>query len=153
MSGFKFGSKSRAELRGVHHDLVAVVTRALALSPVDFAVHDGIRTLEEQREYVKRGVSRTMKSRHLPDANGIGRAVDLVPWINGKLRWEWPPIYQIAEAMRAAALEMGVPIVWGGIWARLDTTTEKTSKLVSDYVEMRRRKGLTAFTDGVHFEL
>jgi peptidoglycan L-alanyl-D-glutamate endopeptidase CwlK len=153
MSRFRFGPKSRAELRGVDPALVSVVTRALALSTVDFAVHDGLRTLAEQREYVRTGVSRTMRSRHLPDAKGIGRAVDLVPWINGKLRWEWPPIYQIAEAMRAAALELAVPIVWGGTWSRLDTTTEKPAKLVADYVEVRRRKGLTAFIDGVHFEL
>src|SRR5690349_9518194 len=81
-----------------------------------FAVHDGKRTPEEQRILVQSGASQTMKSRHL-----TGHAVDLVPVINGKLRWEWPPIYQIARAMKQAALELSVPIRWGGCWSRLNT--------------------------------
>ena len=84
---FVLGAKSRAELQGVDPDLVRVVERAIAITPVDFTVHDGIRTVAEQKRYVAEGVSWTMRSRHLE-----GKAVDLVPWINGKPRWEWPPI-------------------------------------------------------------
>ena len=39
----------------MHADLVAVVKRAIELSVQDFAVHDGIRTLEEQKEHVASG--------------------------------------------------------------------------------------------------
>lgn len=94
--GYALGAASRRELVGVHPDLVRVVERAIEITRCDFTVHDGIRTVEEQKRHVANGFSKTMKSKHLE-----GRAVDLVPWIDGKPRWWWPQIYQIAAAYRA----------------------------------------------------
>lgn len=146
---FVLGRRSLEELDGVHSDLVAVVKRAIEITPQDFSVHDGIRTLDEQKELVKSGASKTLKSRHI-----TGHAVDLVPYINGKLRWEWEPIYQIAEAVRTAALEVKIPIRWGGAWDVLLTSTdEPTEDIVTDYVERRRSEGKKAFIDGPHYEL
>ena len=109
---FKLGTKSLKELEGVHPSLVAVVKRAIQTTTQDFTVFDGLRTIEEQKEHVRKGNSKTMNSKHL-----TGRAVDLVPWINNGPRWEplsaFPPI---AAAMKQAAKELGVPIVWGGDW-------------------------------------
>ena len=138
MAQYKLGRHSLSELEGVHPDLVAVVKRAIEITKQDFTVHDGIRTEEEQREYVERGVSKTMNSKHL-----IGEAVDLVPYINGRLRWEWMPIYSIAEAVKQAAEELEVPIRWGGSWTRLDGS-EKTPR------ELHESFG---GWDGVHFEM
>jgi len=143
------GQKSLAELEGVHSDLVKVVKRAIEITPQDFSVHDGIRTLDEQKELVKSGASKTLKSRHI-----TGHAVDLVPYINGKLRWEWEPIYQIAEAVRTAAEELQVNIRWGGAWDVLLTSVdEPTEDIVSGYVERKRSEGKKAFIDGPHYEL
>lgn len=149
MNGYKLGKKSKAELKGVHPDLVAVVERAIELSVQDFSVHDGIRTFEQQKALVERGASKTLNSRHIS-----GHAVDLVPYIGGKLRWEWEPIYQIAEAVRVAAGQQGVPIRWGGVWDRMLTEhDEPPEDLVTDYVARRRSVGKRAFIDGPHFEL
>jgi len=149
MSKYKLGKRSLRELEGVHPDLVAVVKRAIELTSQDFTVHDGIRTLEEQKEMVRRGASQTLKSRHL-----TGHAVDLVPYINGKLRWEWEPIYKIADAVRMAAQELDIPIRWGGAWDRSFTESEDTPEdMVADYVTRRRIEGRRAFIDGPHFEL
>ena len=146
---FKLGKRSLKELEGVHTDLVAVVKRAIEVTPQDFSVHDGIRTLEEQKKLVRSGASKTLKSRHIS-----GHAVDLVPYINGKLRWEWEPIYQIAEAVRTAAQELEVPIRWGGAWDILLTSTDDpTEDIISGYVERRRSEGKKAFIDGPHYEL
>lgn len=153
---FTLGARSLAELSGVHPRLVAVVHRAIAITPVDFSVHDGLRTMEEQREYVKRGVSQTMNSMHRKQANGFGHAVDLVPFINGKLRWEWPPIYHIAAAVRQSAVELDVPLRWGGCWraiADIGPTAKDMERAVADYGAARRRLGKKAFTDGPHYEL
>ena len=80
----KLSYRSRRELKGVHADLVIVVTTALiTLEDTDFSVHDGIRTLAEQQELVATGMSKTLKSRHL-----TGHAVDLVPVIDGTLCWD-----------------------------------------------------------------
>ncbi|MDX8126738.1 M15 family metallopeptidase [Methylomonas sp. OY6] len=149
MSGFKLGEKSLKELNGVHADLVAVVKRAIELTSQDFSVHDGIRTLAEQQKLVQSGASQTLDSRHI-----TGHAVDLVPYINGKLRWEWEPIYKIADAVRTAAKELNVPIRWGGAWdVTLTNTDEAPEDLVADYTALRKKAGKKAFIDGPHFEL
>lgn len=150
---YTFGKKSRAELKGVHPDLVRVVERAIALTQQDFAVHDGLRTEAEQREYVARGSSWTMKSKHLPQADGYGHAVDLVPVINGKVRWEWPAIYPIAEAVRKAATDLGIRIRWGGHWGELTGTTASPKRLVDAYGAARRAAGKPSLPDGPHYEI
>jgi peptidoglycan L-alanyl-D-glutamate endopeptidase CwlK len=136
-------------LEGVHENLIAVVHRAIEITPQDFSVHDGIRTLDEQKALVKRGASNTLRSRHI-----TGHAVDLVPYIAGKLRWEWEPIYVIAEAVRTAAAELDTPIRWGGAWGLDFTESEdSTEDLVEDYAARRREAGKRVFLDGPHYEL
>lgn len=150
---FKLGARSHANLRGVHPQLVRVVERAIMLSTQDFGVLDGVRTRAQQEELVKKGASTTMNSKHLPQADGFGHAVDLVPYAAGRYRWEWPLIYPIAEAVRLAAQETGVRIRWGGHWAELTGTSSRPDALVESYVSMRRAGGKRAFIDGPHYEL
>jgi peptidoglycan L-alanyl-D-glutamate endopeptidase CwlK len=108
---FILGTKSLANLTGVHEDLVRVVKRAIQLSTVDFRVQQGLRSKSEQALLVKKGASTTMNSRHL-----TGHAVDLVALIAGEVRWDWPLYYKIAAAMKQAAKDLNVPITWGGDW-------------------------------------
>lgn len=104
---FKLSQRSLTALVGVHPDLVRVVKRAITISTVDFIVGEGLRTLETQRKYVASGVSKTMKSRHL-----TGHAVDLWAYLV-TIRWE-PALYvPIADSMKAAGKELGVPVEWG----------------------------------------
>lgn len=125
MRKFNFSRRSIDNLRGVHPDLVAVVKLALAKSTVDFVVTEGLRTSARQRELVARGASQTMNSRHL-----TGHAIDFVPWIDGGVRWDWPPFHLIAKAFKEAAAELKIPIVWGGDW---------TSFRDGPHVELDRR--------------
>ena len=120
--GFALGARSRARLQGLHPDLVRVVERAIQLTPVDFTVTEGLRDAKRQAQLVAAGASKTMNSRHL-----TGHAVDVAALVGGKVSWDWPLYGRIAEAFKAAAAELGVPIVWGGDWPR--------------------------FRDGPHFEL
>lgn len=154
---YSLGSKSLAELDGVHPKLVKIVKRAIELTDQDFSVHDGLRTVAEQREYVRRGVSKTMNSMHMKQADGYGHAVDLVPYINGQLRWEWKPIFNVAVAVRLAAGELEIPLLWGGVWDRgfldLDGTAAMMEQAVSSYIGRRRALGKTAFIDGPHWQL
>lgn len=154
---FTLGNKSRLELNGVHPKLVAVVERAIEITEQDFSVHDGLRTIEEQREYVRRGVSWTMNSMHRVQPDGFGHAVDLVPWINGKLRWEWKPSYVIAAAVRQAASKVDVPLIWGAVWdmpfAAIDPTPGAMERATNAYVARRKKMGKKARIDGPHFQL
>lgn len=150
---YTLGAHSRSELKDVHPDLVRVVERAIEITQQDFQVFDGIRTEAEQREYVARGVSQTMKSLHLPQDDGFGHAVDLVPFINGKVRWEEPPGLQVARAMHQASRELRVKVRWGGGWTRLDDDRRDPGLILEEYISRRRRQGRKPFVDLPHFEL
>ena len=114
---FRLSKRSLNRLEGVHPKLVAVVKRAIEITPVDFMVVEGLRTIEKQKEYVAKGVSKTMRSYHLKHTDGYGHAVDLAPLINGDIPWEdYSQFKKVASAMKKAALEQGVTITWGGDW-------------------------------------
>jgi len=119
---YTLGPRSRQRLKGVHPDLVKVVERAIQITDVDFTVLEGLRTPERQKALVEAGASQTLNSRHL-----TGHAVDLGAWVGDEVRWDWPLYHKIAAAMKEAARQEGVRIVWGGDWKR--------------------------FADGPHFEL
>ncbi|GAB2493865.1 M15 family metallopeptidase [Arenimonas alkanexedens] len=133
---FAFGKTSRARLDTVHPDLQRVVARALDLSPIDFMVLEGVRTPERQRELYGQGrttaqctaagisvkyakphlqkVTWTLRSNHFAAADGLGRAVDLVPW---PVDWrDLAKFDAIATAMYSAAAELGIGIRWGANW-------------------------------------
>lgn len=108
---FKLGRRSVERLQGVHPDLVKVVERAIEMSPVDFTVLEGLRSPERQQTLVASGASQTLNSRHI-----TGHAVDLGAWVDNQVDWSWPLYHKIANAMKAAANDLGVAIVWGGDW-------------------------------------
>lgn len=153
---FELGKASRKELAGVDARLVLVVETAIKLTRVDFTVHDGIRTVEEQQRFVELGYSKTMNSKHL-----LGRAVDLVPWIEGKPRWWWPQIYEIAAAMLQAARVHRVPVKWGCVWdRRLNDLAQGVSDpamlpkaLQAEGLAYNARHPGPDFPDGPHYEL
>lgn len=109
---YRLGERSRKNLQGVHPDLVRVVEKAIQITKQDFVVIEGLRTEARQRELVAKGASRTMNSRHLS-----GHAVDIVPWVDGTISWDWKFYSEIRNAMVTAAAELGVEVEWGGNWA------------------------------------
>lgn len=108
---FSLSKRSLARLDGVHPDLISVVKLAIEATEIDFGVSEGLRTEKRQRKLVASGASTTMRSRHL-----TGHAVDLVAYIGSRIAWDWPLYYKIADAMKQAASDAGVPIEWGGDW-------------------------------------
>lgn len=119
---YKLGPRSKQRLKGVHPDMVRVVERAIEITTVDFTVLEGLRDPERQKALVDAGASQTLNSRHI-----TGHAVDLGAWVGDEVRWDWPLYHKIAAAMKDAAKQDGVQIVWGGDWR--------------------------SFKDGPHFEL
>jgi len=122
MMAFRFSVRSRRNLEGIHPDLKAVMEKALQKNEIDFVVYEGLRSLKRQRELVVNGASSTMNSRHL-----TGHAVDIAPVVGKQVRFDWPLYHRLAKVIKETAVEMGVPIVWGGDWK--------------------------SFPDGPHFEL
>lgn len=127
-----------SRLKDVHPDLVRVVRRAAELSKIPFSVVEGRRSLARQKELLKVGATRILRSRHI-----TGHAVDLVPLIEGKPRWDWSLYLKLAQSVRAAAVREQIPVRWGGTWELLNPVKGAITP------EMLSRK----FPDGPHFEL
>ena len=94
MSGppFSFGTASQAQLDKAHADLRRVLERAIQV--VDFSVIETARTIEAQIRNIRRGVSKTIDSRHIPrDADGLydpaqpSIAADCDPYQKGVKAW------------------------------------------------------------------
>ena len=151
---YSLGQRSLAQLVGVHPLLVNVVHRAIAITTQDFTVQEGLRSIATQKLYVQKGVSKTMASKHLKQADGLGHAVDLVPWINGQPRWEWDPIWNIAQAVDQASTELGVKLTWGAVWdRRMDQYGGGAAALKAEVEAYKKRHPGPDFLDGPHYQL
>ena len=135
---YQLSKKSLSKLEGVHDDLVRVVKRAIEITQVDFTVLEGVRSKARQAQLVASGASQTMNSRHL-----TGHAVDLGAFVAGQVRWDWGLYLRIAEAVRSASLELGIPIRWGGTWGLL---SDLRGPITAEVLHKR-------FPDGPHMEL
>lgn len=146
---FKLSKKSLDRLIGVEQDIVNVVKRAIEITTIDFGVTEGLRTLQKQKEYVEKGVSKTMKSKHLE-----GKAVDLVAYLGNRISWEITLYDNIADAMKQAAIELNVPIRWGAAWHISDIRkfNGTMQEAADEYVKLRISQGKRPFVDAPHFE-
>lgn len=108
-----YAARTKANLQGVHADLVKVIELALELTEVDFLVTEGLRTMKRQRELVAAGASWTLKSRHL-----TGHAVDIVPLVSGQVCWKTPAFTLPLEAIRKASEQLKIPVEFGADWKK-----------------------------------
>lgn len=74
----KFGTASEGHLQQVHPDLVKLAREVI--KHFDFSIIDGVRTVEEQKKNIAKGVSKTMNSLHLPQGDNLGHALDMMPF-------------------------------------------------------------------------
>lgn len=101
-----------------------------------------IRTAEQQAEYVRKGTSKTLNSKHLlSPEHPESRAVDAGPYPHrwpqesSKDYWkDWARLYYFAGVVHAVAHELGIKIRYGGDW--------------NGNFELKDEN----FFDGVHFE-
>lgn len=158
---YSFGSTSLRNLQGVLPGLVALANQALRITEQDFAITDGLRTPEEQAANVKKGVSKTLHSMHLPQAGGFAWAIDATPFVNGKLAWNWQDVYPVVVAFHQAALDLGFAehIRWGGAWDRrlsdfgTNLSHTLTRQMIAAECEAyQKRHPGSDFIDGPHFE-
>ncbi|WP_292223951.1 M15 family peptidase [Brevundimonas sp.] len=169
---FRFSKRSMDRARSVDPRLMALATAALARSSVDFGLtEEQSRTWAEQAEKVRRGVSKTMNSKHVIKApKKVSEGVDLVPFVDGVFTWgdnQWrvktkagptiEPFYEIAAAMREAAIAANLRLTWGGVWDRclndLPAGPAAMKAAVEAYKARRKAAGGAALLDGPHFEL
>lgn len=130
---FRFGRTSTAQLDTLDPDLRRVLERAIAI--VDFSVIEGRRSIETQIGYLRRGVTRTIDSRHIPrdddgvyQPDGLSQAADLTPYQKDVNPWPLeadPPavrekkkhrFYFLQGILYAIAREEGVDVRLGVDW-------------------------------------
>jgi peptidoglycan L-alanyl-D-glutamate endopeptidase CwlK len=147
---FKLSKRSLNNLLGVKPQLVRVVHRAIKITTIDFGVTEGLRTKEQQAEFVRLGKSQTMNSKHL-----TGDAVDVVAYIDGTITWELNVYDNIADAFAQAGRELGVGLRWGAAWNIPDIRywNGTMEQAMMHYIDARRKQNRRPFIDGPHFEL
>lgn len=128
---FKYSQKSLEKLNTCHPDLQRLFNEAI--KHVDITIVDGVRTKEQQEEYVKTGKSKTINSKHIKQPDGYSHAVDAVP---SPIDWEnTSRNYLFAGFIKGLAISMGIDIRMGADWDGDFDTKDQT------------------FNDTPHFEL
>ena len=125
---YKLSKRSLDTMAGVNQNLVKVIKEAIATSPFDFMVTQGLRTAKYQNELyqqgrTKRGLKVTnadgyiKKSNHQMKTDGYGYAIDFVI-LNGKvLDWDTESKYEaVAKHILDTGHKLGVNLEWGGNW-------------------------------------
>ncbi|GGG97243.1 M15 family metallopeptidase [Pedobacter zeae] len=124
------GKRSVQNLIGVHPDLVSLIKAAIVNTPFDFTVVEGVRTQARQMMLYAQG--RTAKgsivtfadgvknkSNHQVKSDGFGHAVDLYPFIKGKVDFnDSVKLKSIADHIKKVAKELNIGITWGGDWKK-----------------------------------
>ena len=146
---YQLGTTSLKRLEGVHPDLIAVTKLALSISKQDFMVVEGVRSLAQQQKYVSKGVSKTLRSRHL-----TGHAVDVVPWVSGAALWNDEAKFTvIAESFLQAAKLLNIEILWGRSWNLALNYHSSAEEALSSYLFDCKKRNKSPFLDGPHFQL
>lgn len=122
--------KGEALLATRKENLQKVIRKSFEKMPFDITVlASTVRTVEEQKANIAKGVSWTMKSKHL-----TGEAIDMAPY---PVDWNnLDRFVQMAEVVFEASKELGIPVKWGGTWSTSTEGWKQNKKF-----------------DGPHFEL
>ena len=133
------GEVSKEKLKGVHPQLVKLMTEAVKESPYDFRIVQGVRTAEYQRSLYQQGRTKPgkvvtncdghkNKSNHQAKADGYGHAIDIFICgvvENGQYRkfttqegYDNKKMTLVATHVKNVAQKLGIAIKWGGDWSK-----------------------------------
>ena len=130
---FKFGKGSLEKLETVHPDLKLVMNEVIKLTPIDFGITEGMRSLERAEQLKADGFSKVgSKSLHCQ-----GKAVDIACYDKGKVTWELEYYEAVASVVGEVCEILDIKIRWGGSWVTGDFKLNRDMN----------------FIDAVHFEI
>ena len=118
---FKFSKRSLKNLNTVDSKLQLLANEVLKTTPYDFAITEGLRTVERQQELFKQNTSNKIitkcdgiknKSKHQ-----LGKAIDIMVYDeHGVGTWEEKYYKEVALIFKQKAKELNINISWGGDW-------------------------------------
>lgn len=130
---FKYSQKSLDKLDEVHEDLRTVFLEVIKITPIDFGITEGMRSIERAEQLKEEGLSKAgSKSKHC-----LGKAVDIVCYNGKDVTWDLDYYEAVAQAVGEISELLEIPIRWGGSWVTGDFKLNRDMK----------------FIDAVHFEL
>ena len=120
--------------------MVKLMNAAIVAPPYDFTIIEGLRSDKTQQTYYTWGRTVVnpntgplpgrpfgaintkrdgvkLRSEHQRKKDGFGHAVDICPFINGKLDWGNKAAFKaLAVHIKEIAKKEGIAIEWGGDW-------------------------------------
>ena len=113
---------------GVNPDLVKVIKEAIATSPYDFMITQGVRSAKYQNTLYQQG--RTVrgnivtnadgyikKSNHQMKVDGLGYAIDFAVLYKATIDWDTESKYEaVARHILEVGHKLGINLEWGGSW-------------------------------------
>lgn len=108
---FMLTDADRGHLVGVDARLVQLAERLAEVSPIQFKITEGVRSLERQKALYADKKTKTLKSKHL-----IGHAIDVVPIVGGKVSWEWKHFTPLIRTAKKVSVQLGTPMKFGYDW-------------------------------------
>lgn len=120
---YKLSKLGKERLTKAHPKLQVLVNEMLWY--MDFSLIESVRSLEQQKANLAKGVSKTLKSKHLARPDGYSRAIDIWPYpaprnSKGELdsnSREWDKLAMVAFY---CAGKLGFEsLEWGGLWKSL----------------------------------
>jgi len=112
---FYFGKKSLENYQVLPSTLQRIARKSLDIGLMNFTIVCSFRGEEEQNALYKEGKSKVK----WPDSKHNKwppKAMDLVPYVNGKLSWNKFHCCVLAGIILAVAKIEGVNLRWGGNW-------------------------------------
>jgi len=135
-----YGKSSTARLATCHNDIQEVMNEVI--KTYDCSILEGSRTIERQRILFNSGKSTIMNSKHIPGADGVSHAVDVVPYpilwggteekelmraikerdvehMRKKMdqyKIVYARFYHFAGFVQGIAESKGIKLRWGGDW-------------------------------------
>lgn len=121
-----FGAASKAQLATCHGDLIRLF--ATVILYWDCQVLEGKRSEAQHQLNLAAGTSKTKHSKHVTGA-GLSLAVDVAPY---PVKWnDLPRFYAFGGFVVGTAIQMGIPLRWGGDW---DSDRDFTDQVFNDLV-------------------
>lgn len=114
MYAFSIRSWKKLNREDVHPNLIRLMTESIKDSPIDFTIIETVRDIKTQKQNIKKGVSKTLYSKHIPEftKSKLCEAVDIAPY---PIDWQDLERFRaLAAHIKKKSIELDIPITWGG---------------------------------------
>lgn len=125
---YNLSARSLNTMVGVNPDLVKVIKEAIATSPYDFMITQGLRTAKYQNQLYQQGRTQRglkvtnadgyiKKSNHQMKVDGLGYAIDFAVLDKATIDWDTESKYEaVARHILETGHKLGINLEWGGSW-------------------------------------